>query len=293
MNTHNRFSTAVGVGFKPVHLDAIHDDVDGGAVDFFEVHAENYMGAGGLTHVQLGRLRQNYALSIHGVGLSIGGATPPDVAHLKRLRELCDRYEPLWFSEHLAWSTHDDRFFNDLLPVHYDRDTLFRVSAHIQQTQDALGRILLLENPSHYLGFGPAEMSEPEFISELVRRTGCGVLLDINNLYVSAINLCLDPQCQLSSMPLAHVAEIHLAGHAERRLSDGSTLLLDDHGGPVANPVWALYEMALTLCGPLPTLIEWDNQLPAWATLRAEASAARQRLSSCTLSLAAGGVHRE
>jgi uncharacterized protein (UPF0276 family) len=263
---------ATGVGFKPEHFDAIRTTRP--ALGFFEVHAENYMGAGGMPHAQLGQLRRDFALSIHGVGLSIGGADDLSDAHLHRLRTLCDRYEPESFSEHLAWSSHGGEFLNDLLPLPYTDETLDTVCAHVGQVQDVLGRRMLLENPSTYVLFAQSTMSETDFLTEVVRRTGCGLLLDVNNVFVSATNHRTDPLAYLETFPLGAVGEIHLGGHSAEDLPSGP-LLIDAHGTPVADPVWALYARVLDRTGALPTLVEWDNDVPAWPALLAEAQRAR------------------
>ncbi|WP_149193600.1 DUF692 domain-containing protein [Luteimonas suaedae] len=258
-----------GVGFKPRHFDALRSDV--APPGFIEVHAENYMGTGGAPHAQLAALRERLPLSLHGVGLSIGGEDPPDPAHLDRLATLIARYRPAVFSEHLAWSTHHGRFFNDLLPLRYDSHTLARVCAHINQVQDRLGVRMLLENPATYLELDGGTYDEPDFLSAIVRRTGCGLLLDVNNVYVSCRNHGHDPLAYLAALPLRAVCEIHLAGHAEERDAGGDLLLIDNHGSPVADTVWALYARTLAMTGPIATLIEWDNQVPDYATLREEA----------------------
>ncbi|MEZ0470245.1 DUF692 domain-containing protein [Luteimonas salinilitoris] len=258
-----------GIGFKPRHFGALRADV--APPGFIEVHAENYMGAGGAPHAQLAALRERLPLSLHGVGLSIGGEDPPDQAHLDRLATLIARYRPAAFSEHLAWSTHHGRFFNDLLPLRYDTRTLARVCAHIDQVQDRLGVRMLLENPATYLEFGSSTYDEPDFLTAIVGRTGCGLLLDVNNVYVSCRNHGHDPLAYLAALPLHAVREIHLAGHAEERDVDGDLLLIDNHGSPVADAVWALYARTLVMTGPIATLIEWDNQIPDYATLREEA----------------------
>lgn len=267
-----------GIGFKPRHLAALLDDPAPPA--FVEVHAENYMGAGGAPHAWLAAVRERMPLSLHGVGLSIGGEAPPDPAHLARLAALVSRYEPAQFSEHLAWSSHDGRCLNDLLPLRYDAATLARVCAHIDAVQSRLRLRMALENPSRYLDFTGASYDEPEFLSEIVRRTGCALLLDVNNVYVSCRNLALDPHRHLAALPLQAVVQVHLAGHARETLDDGSALLIDDHGTPVDDAVWALYADALRLCGrALPTLIEWDSDVPAYPVLRAEALRAQALLA--------------
>lgn len=261
-----------GVGFKPDHFDGLI--ADPGPIGFVEVHAENYMGDGGLPHAQLARLHERFALSVHGVGLSIGVDAPLDRAHLQRLRRLCDRYRPESFSEHLAWSSHGDIYLNDLLPLPYTADTLSRVADHIAEVQDALGRRMLLENPATYVLFAESTITETDFLADIVRRTGCGLLLDVNNVYVSATNHGRSAEDYLVAFPLEHVGEIHLAGHDVSVDDAGSPLLIDAHGSPVADPVWALFERVIAGAGPLPTLIEWDNDVPAWPVLRGEAIAA-------------------
>ena len=209
---------------------------------FFEVHAENYMGAGGPPHAQLGALRERYALSIHGVGLSIGSMQPLDRDHLARLKVLCDRYQPESFSEHLAWSSHDGIYFNDLLPLPYTSNTLACVAEHIDEVQTALRRTMLLENPSSYVRLLESTISEVDFLAEVSKRTGCGLLLDVNNVFVSAKNSDSTPLSYLDSFPLDRVREIHLGGHHEETDETGAPLLIDNHGSPVASAVWTLYE---------------------------------------------------
>jgi uncharacterized protein (UPF0276 family) len=261
-----------GVGLKPEHYRAILDDAPD--IGWFEIHAENYMGEGGPPHAYLTAVRERYPLSLHGVGLSIGGAGPLDKEHLSRLCALDERYEPALFSEHLAWSSHDTVYLNDLLPMPYTEETLARVCDHINEVQDTLERRMLLENPSTYVAFAETTMSELDFLREIVRRTGCGLLLDVNNVFVQAANHGFDPRAYLDDLPAEHVGEIHLGGHAADEDEDGSALLIDDHGREVADPVWTLYAQALDRVGPTPTLIEWDNDVPAWPTLFAEAQRA-------------------
>jgi uncharacterized protein len=263
---------AAGLGLKAQHY---HDiEATKPAVGWFEVHPENYMGEGGPPHRHLTAIRRDYPLSLHGVGLSIGGDGPLDEAHLGRLKDLVDRYEPGLVSEHLAWSTHAGVFFNDLLPLPYTEATLERIARHIDRVQDVLGRRILLENPSSYLAFEASTISEPAFLAELARRTGCGLLLDVNNVFVSAQNLGFSPAGYIADFPLHAVREIHLGGHSTE--SDG--LLIDAHDRAVADPVWALYRHVLELVGPLPTLVEWDNDVPEWPILFAEAQAAQALL---------------
>lgn len=252
-----------GAGFKPEHLQDWLADANPPA--FFEVHAENYMGDGGAPHAWLTRMRGERPLSLHGVGLSIGGACAPDAEHLGRLARMIERYQPARFSEHLAWSTHDGRFLADLLPLVHDARSLDRVCDHIDQVQSRLGLRMLLENPSSYLQFADSDIDEADFIAAVVGRTGCGLLLDVNNVFVSCHNLGRDPHAYIAALPLHAVGEIHLAGHAR---DDAAALLIDDHGAPVADAVWQLYVDVLARTGPVPTLIEWDNDVPAYRVLR-------------------------
>ena len=261
-----------GVGLKPEHMNGIMQSPPD--VGWFEVHAENYMGAGGQPHRFLEWVRERYPLSVHGVGLSIGGASPLDKNHLRRLKAVIDRYEPALFSEHLAWSTHDGAYLNDLLPVPYTAATLAHVAAHVDEVQDALGRQILIENPSTYIAFEATELAETEFLSELARRTGCGLLLDVNNVYVSAQNHGFDADAYIGAFPVKHVHEIHLAGFFEAEDSAGERFLIDAHDSPVRDAVWALYAHAIRRTGALPTLIEWDNDIPPLATLVAQATKA-------------------
>jgi uncharacterized protein len=262
-----------GTSFKHEHLAAILGE--GRQRGFFEVHAENYMGAGGPPHRALEAVRRDHPISLHGVCMSIGGPEPIDKTHLARFRALVERYEPALVSEHLAWSTHQTTYFNDLLPLPYNDATLGRVCDHINQVQDAIWRPLLLENPSTYLAFSESTMGETEFIRRVAERTGCGLLLDINNVFVSANNHGFSALEYLSDFPLARVGEIHLAGHAEQTDDEGDLLLIDSHDGPVADAVWKLYEVIVGRCGPVPTLIEWDSNIPDWSVLKAEAAAAQ------------------
>ncbi|BBP61142.1 DUF692 domain-containing protein [Pseudomonas sp. St316] len=276
--TDNRLPPRAGLGLKSEHFrEVLQTRPDLG---FFEVHAENYMVAGGPLHHFLGRIREQYPLSLHGVGLSIGGEGPLDVAHLQRLAALIERYQPQSFSEHLAWSSHGPVFLNDLLPLAYDEATLDRVCEHVDQVQSSLKRTLLLENPATYLAFEASTLDEPHFMSEVIRRTGCGLLLDVNNVYVSCVNHCRDPLAYLDALPLRATGEIHLAGFAEDTDSLGERLLIDDHGAPIDNEVWQLYLKVLAQTGPVATLIERDNHIPPWEVLLAEARQADQLLNA-------------
>ena len=266
-----------GLGLKTEHFTEVLETRPD--IGFFEVHAENYMVAGGPFHHYLGLIRAQYPLSLHGVGLSIGGEGPLDREHLARLATLIERYQPQSFSEHLAWSSHGPVFLNDLLPLAYDASTLDRVCAHVDQVQSTLKRPMLLENPSTYLQFQRSTLDETDFISEIVRRTGCGLLLDVNNVYVSCINHQRDPLAYIDALPLHAVGEIHLAGFAEDTDSLGDRLLIDDHGAPIDNAVWQLYAQVLARTGAVATLIERDNQVPAFSVLQAEARQAEGYLS--------------
>jgi uncharacterized protein (UPF0276 family) len=224
----------------------------------------------------LSAIRERYPVSLHGVCMSIGGPGRLDAGHLARFGELVARYEPALVSEHLAWSSHGGTFFNDLLPLPYTKATLDKVCEHIDQMQAAIGRPMLLENPSTYVAFASSTMTETEFIRALAQRTGCGLLLDVNNVFVSATNHGYQACAYLADFPLEYVGEIHLAGHSEHHDDEHAPLLIDSHDRAVADPVWELYRDVIARTGPMPTLIEWDSQLPAWPELRAQALAARR-----------------
>ena len=277
-HNHDRLPAEPGVGYKPQHFSDIL--AEPGAVAWLEIHAENYMGDGGRPLAQLRHLSEKFAISVHGVGLSIGGESPLDADHLARLKHLLGWLKPASFSEHLAWSTHDSHFLNDLLPLPYTAATLARVCEHVDQVQEVVGRRMLLENPSTYLAFNETDMAEVDFLSEIARRTGCGLLFDVNNVFVSATNQQTDPLSYINAFPLAQVGEIHLGGHHEDQDETGAPLLIDSHGAMVVDPVWALYEHTIKRGGPKPTLIEWDTDVPDWPTLRAEAQRAAPILSA-------------
>ena len=265
-----------GIGLKPEHFREIL--LSSPDIGFFEVHAENYMVDGGPFHHFLTRIRERYPLSIHGVGLSIGGEGPLDERHLDRLAVLLDRYEPESFSEHLAWSSHGGAFLNDLLPAPYHAATLARVCEHIDRVQDRLKRRMLLENPATYVEFAASTLAEPDFIGEVVRRTGCGLLLDVNNAHIACVNHHHNPHDYLRALPLDAVAQIHLAGFALDEDAAGAPLLIDSHGSPVAEAVWELYCYTLDWVAPTPTLIERDTDIPAFPVLLAEAQHAERIL---------------
>jgi uncharacterized protein (UPF0276 family) len=268
----DRLPAQPGVGYKPQHFAAIM--ADPGPVGWLEIHAENYMGAGGRPLAQLRHLADRFPISVHGVGLSIGGEEPLDAGHLQRLKHLCDWLQPASFSEHLAWSTHDGAYLNDLLPLPYTAATLARVCDQIDAVQTVLGRRMLLENPSTYIAFADSAMAETDFLTEITRRTGCGLLLDVNNVYVSGTNQNYDPMAYLDAFPLDALGEIHLGGHDMDSDDNGRPLLIDSHGAQVVDPVWALYAHVIAKAGPRPTLIEWDNDVPDWPVLAAEAARA-------------------
>jgi len=261
-------AAAVGIGLRSVHVaDVIATRP---AVAWLEVHAENYMASGGPTLAALERIRESYPVAIHAVGLSLGSADPLDARHLRRLRALVERIQPALVSDHLSWSSLGGRYVNHLLPLPYTDETLHLVCDHVAQAQDALGRRLLVENPSSYLRFRESPIPEPDFLADVVRHTGCGLLCDVNNVYVSACNLGLDPVAYLDALPVDAIEEFHLAGHSVND-ADGVPVLIDDHGARVAPEVWALFAHVLARSGPRPTLIEWDANIPELSVLVDEA----------------------
>jgi len=273
--------SGVGIGLKAQHYDEILDTRPD--IDWFEVHPENYMGAGGLPHKYLRDINEHYPLSMHGVGLSLGSADGVDDAHLDALKVVVDRYQPVQVSEHLSWSHWNHTFLNDLLPLPYSQDSLNVVISNIHKVQDALQRTILLENPSAYLGFAQSDMSETDFLAELVKHTGCHLLLDINNVYVSANNQHYSSQEYIQDYPLHAVREIHLAGHAEEMI-DNERVFIDDHGSPVIQPVWELFNYTLQQpLGDVPVLIEWDTDVPSLATLLNEVAIARESINQYRL----------
>jgi len=263
-----------GIGLRAPHVAEVLAERP--PIAWLEVHAENYMGGGPAVRA-LELVRAHYPLSVHGVGLSLGSADGLDAGHLDRLRRLVDRLEPARVSEHLSWSTSGGAYLNHLLPLPLTPESLTTMVQHVDHAQERLGRQILIENPSSYLRFAHSTIPEPVFLAELARRTGCGVLCDVNNLYVSQKNIGLDPLRYLATLPQAVVGEIHLAGHAVND-ADGHAVLIDDHGSPVANAVWRLYVQALQRFGPVPTAIEWDTNLPALDVLLGEAAEAERLL---------------
>jgi uncharacterized protein (UPF0276 family) len=241
-------------------------------IGFLEVHAENYL-AGGPAPASLATLRRDYPVSLHGVGLSLGSADGIDADHLGRLARLASRVEPFLVSEHLSWNRIGDTVFNDLLPLPYTHESLAIVAANVARAQDALGRTILIENPSRYLDFEQQDFDEPGFLAALSARTGCSILCDLNNIHVSAANLDFDAFDYLGRLPAAAIGQYHLAGHSRNEV-DGRTVLIDSHGARVAPAVWRLFARALGSIGPRPTLIEWDSELPPLSVLLDEARAA-------------------
>jgi len=259
-----------GIGLRMPHYAAM--TAARPPVGFLEIHPENAL-SDGPALAAVTALRADYPVSLHAVGLSLGSAEPVDPLHLRRLCELVDRLEPALVSDHLSWSTSGGVYLNDLLPLPLTEEALAVFGRNVRQVQDALRRPLLIENPSSYLAFAQSTMSEPEFLCTLVRQTGCRLLCDVNNIHVSAHNLGFDPIGYLDALPCGDVAEIHVAGH-HRNDVDGATVLIDDHGAPVADAVWQLYRAALACFGPVPTLVEWDANLPELPVLCAEAARA-------------------
>ncbi|WP_133666758.1 DUF692 domain-containing protein [Paraburkholderia sp. BL10I2N1] len=266
-----------GVGLRFCHHRTVLDERP--AVAWFEVHTENYMGGVPGTR-DLDAIRRDYPVSLHGVGLSLGSADGLDAAHLARVCEVAARVQPGLVSEHLAWSVAGGTYLADLLPLPLTEEALDVVCRHVDQVQTALGRQILVENPSTYLRFAHSTIPEWEFLAQVAQRTGCGILCDVNNIYVSACNHGWDPGTYLAALPPMAVGEIHLAGHSVRQLDNGSTLRIDDHGSRVAPEVWALYQAALNRFGPVPTLIEWDTDMPSLEVLIDEAATAESALEA-------------
>ena len=267
-----------GIGLRSPHVDEVRATRP--ALSWLEVHPENYLG-GGPSVRALEAIRADYPLSFHAVGLSVGSAEGVDRRHLNRIKGLVDRFQPTMVSEHLAWSQAGGAYLNHLLPLPYTEESLAAVCRNVDEVQTTLGRRVLVENPSGYLRFAASTIPEPEFLSALAARTGCGLLCDVNNIHVTAENLGIDARGYLAALPSGAVEEIHLAGHSVNEAA-GRPILIDDHGSPVGNAVWALYEEALRRFGPRPTLVEWDTDIPALETLMAEARRADARLLRVT-----------
>jgi hypothetical protein len=276
---HHRAAQAipdrVGVGFKTQHAEAILNTQPD--LGWLEVHPENYMVPGGPRPALLEAVRDHYPLSLHGVALSLGGAERLDPEHLVALRVLIDRYEPGLVSEHVAWSVQDGVYFADLLPLPLNAETLDYLCRNIDEAQDFLGRQILIENPANYMTVPGSELPEPEFLVTAARRTGCGLLVDVNNIHVSARNIGLDADAYVDGLPADLIGEIHVAGHAEDQADEG--LLIDSHGSEVATDVWRLLERLITRCGPKPLLVEWDTDVPSWPVLYGEVRKAQGTLS--------------
>ena len=263
----NPIPARAGIGLRHKHFRDLLEQLP--AVGWLEVHSENYFGAGGQPLHFLERLRAHYPLSLHGVGLSLGSADALNLDHLGKIKALAQRFEPALVSEHLCWSSVNGRHLNDLLPLPYTEEALDHVCGHISQAQDFLGRQILVENVSSYLQFTESTIPEWEFVAEVSRQTGCGILLDVNNIYVNSVNHGFDPRHFLEAIPVNAVQEIHLAG-----FDDNGQCLIDTHGKPVSDPVWALYRKAVARFGRVPALIEWDTDIPELAVLLDEAAKA-------------------
>lgn len=270
------YPTGSGIGLRTPHVGDIVETRP--PVPWLEVHAENYMGGGPAVRT-LERLRSDYPISLHGVGLSLGSAGGVDTRHLERLAKLVERLDPALVSEHVSWSVNGGAYLNHLLPLPYTDETLALLCRHVAQAQDRLRRRLLIENPSGYLRFRESPIPEPDFLNEVARRTGCGILCDVNNVFVTCANLGGDAEAWIAALQPSVVGEIHLAGHAVNE-ADGEMLLIDDHGSRVRDEVWSLYERAVERYGPVPTLVEWDTDVPALAVLLDEATKAERRLAA-------------
>lgn len=281
MTTHidGPIPAQAGIGLRSHHFREILKAPP--SVAWMETHPENYFGDGGAPLRILERIRTRYPLSFHGVGLSLGSTDPIDHAHLRKLKALIDRFEPAFVSEHLSWSSVGGRFFNDLLPLPYTTESLDHLCARIDEVQTALKRPMLIENITRYLTWRDSPIPEGAFMVEAVKRTGCGILLDLNNVYVNAVNFHLDPLEFLTTLPIEAVQEIHLAG-----FDRFGRMLIDTHGQPVYPEVWSLYEWAIHHFGPRPTLIEWDTNLPPLSVLVGQATQADAILGACHVTIA-------
>jgi uncharacterized protein (UPF0276 family) len=273
---------SAGIGLRGTHYkEVLNTKPD---IAWFEVHSENFFADGGIALHVLEQIRESYPISFHGVGLSLGTSDKLNIIHLQKLKTLIDRFNPALVSEHISWSNIGGMVLNDLLPVPYTKESLGHLVDNIKQTQDFLGRQILVENPSTYLEFSASEMSEPEFINEVIKQSSCGLLLDVNNIYVSAVNHGFNPYDYLHNINRAVVQEIHLAGHAEKTFSGEIKILIDHHGDYVAAPVWDLYAEAINIFGQVPTLIEWDTDIPALSELQNEAKKAQEIIDRKALS---------
>ena len=270
----SRLPVTTGIGLRAAHHARV--SAERPQIAWLEVHTENFLG-GGATPALLESLREHFAISLHGVGLSLGSAEGLDREHLARIAALVRRIEPAAISDHVSWSVTGGVYFNDLLPIPYDEESLAIIARNVMQFQDAVGRTVMVENPSTYLRHVQSNQAEPQFLAELTQRSGCGLLLDVNNVFVSTENHGDDARAYLAAIAGLPIGEIHLSGHHLRQIGNRS-VRIDDHGSPVSDPVWALYEHALGLLGPRPTLIEWDSAIPPLETLLAEAGKAQSRL---------------
>lgn len=282
-NHHSSLPSGAGISLKPEHYEALLQAKNAGPA-WLELHPENYMGAGGAPHHYLTKLRENYPISMHGVGMSLGSKEGCSSTHLHKLKALVDRYQPEQVSEHIAWSHWNAHFFNDLLPMPYSEETLSILCENVDRVQNTLKRSILVENPSTYIDFSNNELSEQTLFSELTKRTGCGILFDINNVHVCAHNHDFKAEDYIKKFPLHAVGEIHLAGHTVKPLVEGKTICIDDHGSQVSDAVWKLYEFTLKqVQRPIATLIEWDTEIPTLDTLLKEAQKANTILSDLDL----------
>src|SRR6266849_7074244 len=271
MRLKHRLPSKAGIGLRLPHIAEVVATQP--PTGWFEIHPENFLANPHATELLI-ELSQRYPISVHTVGVSIGSVSGIDRSHVKRVRALIDMVDPILVSGHLAWSTHAGDYLNDLLPLPYDHETLLLLARHIEEVQDGLGRPYLVENPSSYVGFGTSTMTEVEFLSELVDRTGCRLLCDVSNIYLSGHNMGFDPYAYVDGLPIEAIGELHLGGFTveEDEGNPGAGLLIDTHSARISEPVWDLYAHAVRRFGPRPTLIEWDNEIPPFATLVGEAA---------------------
>jgi len=274
-NSSGPVPAGAGIGLRSAHHEALVRERP--AVGWIEVHTENYFHDGGPHLAALVRAREAYPLSLHGVGMGLGSVDPIDRSHLARVARAIERFEPALVSEHACWGSHDGENFNDLLPLPYTDEAVVHLADRVAEVQDLLGRQILIENLSCYLSYSSSRLTEWEFLAAVVERAGCGLLLDVNNAYVNSVNVGLDAKAFIDGLPAGAVQEIHLAGHTRRQVG-GRTILLDDHGSRVPEAVWRLYEHAIRRFGAVPTLIEWDTNVPDLSVLADEAARAQRRL---------------
>ena len=274
-NSSGPVPAGAGIGLRSAHHEALVRERP--AVGWIEVHTENYFHDGGPHLAALERAREAYPLSLHGVGMGLGSVEPLDRSHVARVARAIARFEPALVSEHACWGSHGGEHFNDLLPLPYTDEAVVHLAERIAQVQDLLGRQILIENLSCYLSYSSSRLTEWEFLAAVVERSGCGLLLDVNNAYVNSMNVGLDAHAFIDGLPAGAVQEIHLAGHTRRQVGE-RTILLDDHGSRVPEAVWSLYEYAIRRFGTVPTLIEWDTNLPELSVLADEAARAQTRM---------------